>query len=108
MVWLCGLCCADVVFVFVSPAPYPLIGNGVRQCKELVMSQVVLTIIGILVTIILGLGGFFGKTVTDLLKGILDEIKKWGAVITRHDEKIATQGERLDDHEDRIRSLEGR
>lgn len=64
--------------------------------------------LGIAMTVILGMGGYFGKTVTTLLKGILGEIKKLTGISVRHDERINNLHEKVGDHEDRIRELEQR
>ena len=63
---------------------------------------------GIAFTIILGMGGFFGKTISGLLKSILDEMKKLTSLSVRHDERINNLHETAADHEARIRELESK
>ncbi len=52
--------------------------------------------------------GFFGKAVIAKLSAILEELKNLNVSSARHDERINFHGEKLKEHEERIKDLEGK
>lgn len=62
-------------------------------------------------TILSAIGGVIcwgGKKIIDIMKGMSEEIKELKEVIIKHDERLKVVQDDVQDHENRIRSLEHR
>lgn len=62
------------------------------------------------ITILLGAFGWvlsvIAKRTLDKLDAILNELQKMNNMLTRHEEKLEQIGDKLHEHEERIKSLE--
>jgi uncharacterized membrane protein YhiD involved in acid resistance len=55
------------------------------------------------VTIAIGVGAYFGNTITSILKGIWAEIKNLTSLVTRHDEKIIYHTDKIQEHNELLK-----